>query len=313
MEVKAKIDVSKNILQQFAEQLNLTTQENSANLESAIGTGAIDLTLLPNLLEVYHFKFSLKEPFYLQSFNPESSEWLLLNVNLSDSQVSKKVNDKEINIQKFLPSGLLLYTPKTEVYSVSPQDIPFEIVLIRFHKSILQLYDREKLSTLNNAESAMIYEDLDYTSEELLNKFLSVRDNTLLAHGYVLQFLSIFFDKLKDRANESVYEQLHSDDLKGLFMASAHLRNPVAKSIPSINELSKIAGMGSTKFKTTFKQIFGASPIRYNLKIKLEYAKDQLISRRSSPSEVSYEIGYSHPSKFTSAFKKHFGTLPSDI
>jgi len=94
-------------------------------------------------------------------------------------------------------------------------------------------------------------------------------------------------------------------------MAAAHLRNPLASTVPSLAELAETARMGITKFKTTFKQVFGTPPIQYHRKIKLEYARQELTTQRKTATELSYELGYSHPSKFTTAYKKQFGVVPS--
>ena len=69
--------------------------------------------------------------------------------------------------------------------------------------------------------------------------------------------------------------------------------------------------MGATKFKSSFKQVFGCAPMQYRNKIRLEYARDEINSHGRSPTEISYLLGYSHPSNFTAAYKKYFGEVPS--
>nr|WP_281350356.1 AraC family transcriptional regulator [Fulvivirga lutimaris] len=95
-------------------------------------------------------------------------------------------------------------------------------------------------------------------------------------------------------------------------MAAATLRNPLTQDVPNIETLASLASMSTTKFKLLFKQLFGSSPIQYHHKIRMEYAKDELITKRKTPTELSYEFGYSHPSNFTTAFKKYFNELPSN-
>ena len=311
--MNAQLDIRHNILDQFARQLRIPAKNDQLHIESDLVQGSIYLTPLPNNIELYHFSFTLKTPFEIHSINPEGSDWLLININLSESVLEKTVNNQEMNFQKYLPSGMLFYTPKTEVFSVSPPHTPFSIVLIRFHKSLLEQYSGHEFQSFQGTNSAILYEDLDFQSEQLLTKSLQKETNPLLLHAYILQFLGHFFGKLKNRDQASNYQKLHPDDLKGLFTASAFLRNPFDQNPPSVEELSKIAGMGTTKFNTTFKQVFGTTPLQYHLKIRMEHAKDQLARNMASPSEISYRLGYSHPSKFTAAFKKQFGCLPSEI
>jgi len=311
--MKAQLDITHNILDQFAAQLNINSEQKQLHLNSQIGKGSIRFTELPNQLELYHFNFNLAVPFEIESQNPRNSDWLLININLSEKEVKKKVNDQDISFQKYLPSGMLFYTPETEIFSVSPPNVPFSIVLIRFHRSLIEQYQSQHLNRINKTISAVIYEDLDFNSERLLEKCLLTDVSEMLLHAYLLEFLGLFFQKLQYREIDTNYENIHPSDLKSLFLASSYLRNPFEKTIPSIDDLSKMAGMGVTKFNNCFKQVFGTTPLQYNLRIKMEHARDQLIRKQASPSEISYQLGYSHPSKFTSAFKKQFGVPPSEV
>lgn len=309
---KIQIDVSESLTEQFSNQLEIPLIDRRIRLNSSLGKGEISIEKFPNQLELYRFHFKLNFPVHMQSFNPLGSDWLLLNVNLSKATVSKKVNDQQVDIQKFLPSGMLFYTPKTEVESLNPPGKQFEIALIRFHKSFLNFYLEKEIDFFINTENALIYEDLDPRSERFLMNALS-GENKLQSHGNLLNFLSIFIEKLKVRESEEQFHNLHPDDVKGLFLASAKLRNPLVENVPSIDDLVKTAGMGATKFKTCFKQIFGLPPIKYHQKIKMEYARRELENGQKTAGVLSYELGYSHPSKFTVAFKKQFGKLPSEI
>ena len=307
--MQAEIDISQNLLGQFQQQLQLDSSGGKTTLEAPWGKGTIKHLCLIDQLELYHFNFTLNLDFKLHSFNPRNSPWLLLNVNLSQSLVEKTVNSQSVQFHKFLPAGILYYQPGTEVYSSSPANVPFSILLIRFHESLLSQYG---LTKPDSPISSLIYEDLDHKSESLLSKILQSWQHQLMdAHAHTLLFLSIFFQKIKNRT-DGPKELLHPDDIEGLFKASVPLRNPLAQQLPSVENLSKIAGMGTTKFKNTFKQVFGTPPIQYHQKIKMDYARDELLTKRKTPSQLSYELGYSHPSKFTLAYKKQFGEVPSE-
>ncbi len=311
--MQCTIDVSQNILQQFAHQLQLPVLNHQAQMDAPLGTGLIKAIELPGALELYHFTCTLRQPFSMHSFNPEGSPWLLININLSQVAVQKTVNNQQVNIQKYLPTGMLLYTPQTEVFSSSPVGVPLQIALVRFQRSLLHTYHNQQLQALNQASHALIYEDLDYASETALSKALDSFDHKMAAHAHLLAFLALFVDKLKLRETEAEYEKLHPDDLKGLFVSAAALRNPFAEALPTVKQLATMAGMGSTKYKSCFKQVFGVPPMQYHQKIKMEYARNQLAAKKQTPSELSYALGYSHPSKFTLAYKKQFGQLPSQV
>jgi len=287
-----KIDVQENILTQFARQLAIPIIDNKATLSTNFGKGAIQFYSFPNNLELYHVQFNANESVTVNSLNPKNSKWLLLNINLSTKPIYKTVNTEQVSIQKYLPSGMLFYTPQTKVYSQSPPNTIFEIALIRFPKSFLVDYLSTDLANLLNAQKAIIYEDLDNDSEQLLVQALQSTANKFKKHSQILSLLSIFFDKLMQRQKEADYHNLHPTDLKNLFIAAAQLRNPLIQR---------------------FKQVFGSPPIKYHQKIRMEYAQKELQSRQKTISEISYALGYSHPSKFTVAYKKQFNKLPSQV
>lgn len=311
--MKIEIDISKNIFSQFADQLDCTPEGNHLSIGNEIGTGDLKSTFFPGTIELHHVTFKLNTPVELQSFNSLESDWLLLNANLSKSKVEKTVNQEPISIHRFLPSGILLYSPGTTVRSVSPAGKDFEIALIRFKRAFINQYNvPSDFFEFENAVNAIIYEDLDYNLESILQHAIQAADN-IIKHAKVIEFVGHFFQKINLRDKEALFDNLDSNDLQGLFLASAYLRNPKQTQLPTIDELANISGMSATKFKTAFKQVFGAPPIKYHTKIKLEYARDELYAGHKTPSELSYELGYSHPSKFTRAFKNLFDVLPSDL
>ena len=310
MAIDLQINTSKNLLHEFGNGLGIEVENNSLLLNGAHGEGEAFLRYFPNQLELYHFKFNLKLPISIHSFNPADSEWLLLNINLSKLPLEKTVNEKELALQRYLPSGILLYSAGTQVYSTSPTNESYEVCIVRFHKNFLKQYMPHE-SDFQSAPKAIVYEDLDPSSEGSLRNSLREKD-LMKSHAHLLSFLSAFVDKLRLRDKEERLEHLHPNDIKGLFLAAAALRNPLAKDVPGIEMLAKIANMGTTKFKTTFKQVFGSAPMQYHQRIRMEYAKEKLVQKTKSPTELSYELGYSHPSKFTQAYKKQFGSLPSE-
>ncbi len=305
------IDVQQNIMQQFAEQLGIEVYDNQMLLDTSLGKGFIRFHSFLGQLELYYFNCFINPAIKVNSFNPPDSDWLLLNINLAANANIKTVNNLPIKLQKHLPSGILFYTPQTSVENVNPAGNIIEMVLIRFPKSFLTTYLSKELSIIPKTKNALIYEDLDSQSEYLLSNALHQEHNLLKRHGALLGFLSIFIEKLKQREPRKKYAQLHPDDVQGLFLAAAQLRNPTAQNVPNIEQLAQLANMSMTKFKTCFKQMFGSPPMKYHQKIKMNYAQLELQKGIKSISEVSYELGYSHPSKFTNAYKNAFNILPS--
>lgn len=85
-----------------------------------------------------------------------------------------------------------------------------------------------------------------------------------------------------------------------------HLERP-----PRLTELAKIAGLNEYKLKKGFKEVFGNTVFGYIADARLEYAKQDLIENRKTSLEIAYQLGYSSPQHFSSAFKKKFGFSPN--
>lgn len=310
--MNVQLNITENLKHQFEHYFKLQFRDGEYFLDPSVGGGmGMEFLEFPGKMEFYHFKRSyFKIPIHMKSINPVDSEWFLIHINLSKTKQQKKVEGKSIDFQKHLPIGLLLYGPGLEIDTQLPPNIEMELASVHFHRSFLDTYFDDWEKSIDTSKN-LIYEDLDYKLENALHKSLSSIRNKIECHANVLRFMSLFFEKIRGHSRTSNNEALHSEDVKKLFMASAHLRNPLATTIPTIDELASVANMGITKFKTSFKQLFGSAPIQYRNKIRMEFAREEIVAKRKTPTEISYDLGYSHPSNFTSAYKKYFGELPS--
>lgn len=278
-------------------------------MDPTIGNGIMHCIEFPSKLEFYHFKScEYKIPISMTSINAKSSDWFLFHINLSHLKQKKHINSEVIAFQKHLPIGVLIYGPDIRIQTKFPTDQNAEVASFRFHKDFLSFYFGNQIKI----EEMMSYEDLDYKMEELLRLALAQMHNMILCHRHVLEFITLLTEKLKKRFTQEVKANLHAEDIKSLFIAAAGLRNPTAIDLPLVKDLATSAGMGISKFKMCFKQLFGTPPKQFHHKIRMEYAMNELLAKRKTPTQLSYEFGYSHPSNFTSAFKKYFNELPSD-
>lgn len=306
------LNITKNLKNQFEHYFKLKEVNGEYFLDATIGDGqSMEFVDFPGQMEFYHFKKSyFKIPIHMKSINPIDTEWFLIHINLSKTKQQKKIEDEFIDFQKHLPIGLLLYGPGLEIDTQLPPNVEMELATIHFHRSFLDTYFKNWKNSIDITKN-LVYEDLDYILETALYKALFSIRNKIECHANVLHFMNLFFEKIRAHSRTTHHETLHSEDVKNLFMASAHLRNPLATTTPSLDELASMANMGITKFKTSFKRLFGSAPIQYRNKIRMEFAREEIVARRKTPTEISYDLGYAHPSNFTTAYKKHFGVLPS--
>ena len=307
------IDISKNIKDQFVNQFDLVEDPpNTYSMNASLGSGgALSWLEFPGQLEFYHFGATrFRRPIRMKSINPSHTDWYLIHVNLARVKQEKFIGDHKIDFQRHLPIGMLLYGPDLEIVTEIPQDIESELASIRFSRSFLTTYF-EHVEDGVQINKSLTYEDLNTELETRLLSALKAIGDKMRCHALILDFMKVFFEKLKRHDSVMNLKKLHPEDLNNLFRVCAQLRDPTAAQVPSLNDLAAQANMGLTKFKVLFKQVFGKSPMGYRNKIRMEFAKKALSVHGKTPSEVSHDLGYAHPSSFTVAYKKYFGELPS--
>lgn len=263
-------------------------------------------------MEFYYFQTAkFAQPIKMKSVNPADSDWFLIHINLSAAKQRKTVAGESIDFQKSLPIGMLVYGPGLEIDTVIPPGVNSELASIRFSHSFLSTYFENWLTTLPLNKN-LILDDLNFQLEADLDKALNTMDDKLRCHAAILGFLSNVFDKLATHEKVDTHDNLRANEIEGLFRACALLRSPLSTDVPSLGDLASVAHMGRTKFKAAFKQVFGSPPMQYRNRIRMEFAREQITLNNKTPTEVSYLLGYSHPSNFTAAYKKLFGELPSN-
>lgn len=313
--MKIDICISENVNLQFKDKMGGQELENGFVVHPNVGTNNARCIFVefPGNLELYHFgSTQFREPLEMHTTNPPDSKWLLIHINLSRFSQQKRIGTDTIYFQRNLPIGILFCGPGLEMNTVIPPGIDTEVLSIRFQKDLIRAY-LPGLRESIDLDRHIAYEDIDEELSALLVHIVNTMDNKLSCHAHLLNFLGHFFEKLSKHQKPIGIDNLHPEDLRRIMEISTVLRDPLAGPIPSLEELSKEAHMGITKFKESFKMVFGLAPLHYRNRIRMEYAREELMNKKQTVSELSYTLGYSHPSNFTAAFKRFYGKLPSSL
>jgi len=81
----------------------------------------------------------------------------------------------------------------------------------------------------------------------------------------------------------------------------------------SLQELADAAGIPSRTLSYVCKRVFGESPMRLYLRVRLQAARNFLFYEENSVGDVAMACGFSYPSVFSRAFHKQFGQTPRDF
>jgi AraC-like DNA-binding protein len=91
--------------------------------------------------------------------------------------------------------------------------------------------------------------------------------------------------------------------------ALEYMRSHVHDRIP-IEKLASVSGLGLSQFNWHFRHDVGHSPGKYQQRIRLEAAREELTQRESSITQVALEYGFSSSQHFSTAFRGCFGVTP---
>lgn len=122
----------------------------------------------------------------------------------------------------------------------------------------------------------------------------------------------LFKDWMRPQDNTEVLIKLRPEERNTLFKLRDEIdKHPAHQK--TIKELSRQTGLNRNKLHYGFKKLFGRSIHEYYTRQRLQLALRLLRETPSAVSEIAYQVGYSEPTNFTSAFKKYFNVLPSQI
>ncbi len=81
----------------------------------------------------------------------------------------------------------------------------------------------------------------------------------------------------------------------------------------TVDELAKEHLMNSTTLKQLFKKVYGMSIAAHIKEHRMEHAAYLLKNTSMSIGDIAQHVGYDNQSKFSAAFKEHFGMLPKEF
>jgi len=128
--------------------------------------------------------------------------------------------------------------------------------------------------------------------------------------------IHLIFDFFKLCKEQKIIENHHAIDYSDKFSINRvenYLANHLFDKFPGIDMLSLKFKISESRLKSEFKQFFGKPVYKYFQEKQMELAKELILENRLLIKEISYKFGYENNSKFTAAFKKYHGILPSDL
>jgi AraC-like DNA-binding protein len=104
---------------------------------------------------------------------------------------------------------------------------------------------------------------------------------------------------------------LKKQDIRYIRQAKTILTENFDKHI-TIPQLAKRTGINEAKLKEGFRELYGHSIHVYLQQLRLEKAKHLLMTTEMAITDITYHIGYSHVTHFSTLFKKILGITPTE-
>jgi AraC-like DNA-binding protein len=148
----------------------------------------------------------------------------------------------------------------------------------------------------------------------LLNQVKTYQGNGISAklfyEGKVAEAVSLVIERQRT-SGTAPSVSLSGQDIRHLDNAAAYINDHYAHDIP-LERISKIACMGATKFKSTFRRYHGCTVTEYLHQRRMSQAEHLLSDTDLTIGQIAQTVGYSCASRFSVLFRRSTGILPGE-
>lgn len=173
---------------------------------------------------------------------------------------------------------------------------------------LLDEIDRHPAGTVLHRQSELS-PTLAYVGKSLLDSPYPDSIRLLHAQAKALEVLCEVLAAARN-AELSVREVSSENESRQLDLARRKLSSQL--SAPTrLSDIARAVGMSESKLTRVFKERFGLTVFDYRLECRMRHALELLRCKRMSVTQVSFAVGYRHPTSFAAAFQGFFGFSPS--
>lgn len=146
-------------------------------------------------------------------------------------------------------------------------------------------------------------------AEEMLDPPAEDGIGRLLAEAHASEMIARTLSAFTDREEST---RLNERDRTAVGRVRDLLESDLSRDW-TLSELARHAAFSARSLNTKFRIAFGSSVFEYLKRRRLEFAHETLMQRRMSVSEIAYRVGYESPANFATAFRRHFGYVPTTL
>lgn len=147
----------------------------------------------------------------------------------------------------------------------------------------------------------------------LLNQVAEYRGNGISAKLFyeakINEAVSLIVQHFYKYSKDQIY--IGESDKEQIQNVTSYIHDHAACSL-TLDQLSKIACMGQTKLKKTFKQVNCCTITEYIQQVRIGQAEFLLSNTDLNIAQIAKTVGYSNASRFAELFQRNVGILPGE-
>ncbi|GKX27620.1 AraC family transcriptional regulator [Vallitalea longa] len=277
-------------------------------IDPRIGQGYYWIYAQDNLFAIVIHDFYFYEDYLLECKLPE-----YLSITYYDS-----ISGEELNPYKRFSAGCVKgYWSHNNAYqALFHKNIPIRLIGIEITPEYYENYLKQKYpGEYMSPRSALLSINEDTSFPELillLNQLRSYKGTGMAAklfyEGKVAEAISLIVEKSKLIKPKDI-KRITKQDLEHIQTVTSYINDHYAYDL-HLKKLSQIACMGTTKLKSTFKEIHKCTITEYIQNRRMGQAEHLLSNTDLSIGQVANIVGYHSASRFSELFKKSTGLLP---
>jgi AraC-like DNA-binding protein len=310
---------------EFAQLLNVETDQHYLPLPASLGTGYIYAKVMNEAMSFLLINIELKDELVLDRRPLDEMNLLLYFTDLDTPNYYSITSEKE-KLQAdngYKRRSVFLSSANYPLVIKYSKETRIKITGIHFKSSLVRkfvkkdtfhyLNDYSQLG-IKNLEKEPISEDEKKLLDEIYQTAVNNEFGKLVLYNRLLLLIEKTLNRfLLNELPASKTKRLLEKDMDGLKEIEYILSKKQLEKFPSIEELSRIAFMSSSKLKKRFKEVYGMKLYEFYNYNRLSKARQWIQSGETNIKEAAYRIGFSNLSNFSKAFKKEFGLLPSQV
>jgi len=161
-----------------------------------------------------------------------------------------------------------------------------------------------------NAQSYSITPPMHFIIREILHCSHEGIFKKMFLEAKVMELLMLQLEQISKTSHTT--RSISSSNREKIYA----VKDIISKNLEShttLNNLARQVGTNEFTLKKGFKEIFGTTVFGYWNELKMERAKHMLLHEDIPINMVSEKIGYKNPQHFTTAFKRKYGVVPSEL